>query len=222
MASAPDSTARVALAGRIVRPRFLAFLDFDGDPVRATTWMQDLSFGASETGDPILDGHTFLALRPDLVRMSPLNFGDRGAETLTIELSGLSLDPEDADRYTMLLDDSNWLLRRAVIYQGVAGGDYAPAGGIWRVFLGRMTNVRVRGSRQEQVIAVSIESARAMLSRAPGRTYLDQSRYDADDRSAEAAIGSANMGTNIRTGLAPGTGGGTASGRRESMHVRPV
>lgn len=213
MSSLLDSTAIAALEGEVIYPRFLAYLDFVGDPVRATTWPVPLTM--SGTGDADLDGFTFDALRPDLVSISPVSYGERGMDTVTAILSGLATHPDDADRYALLIDPTNWQGRRAVLWQGIADANYQQQGNFWSYCDGRMVDVKIRGDRDGQTIEVTFESYLAALSPASLRTLLDQSYFDSADKSAAATIGSANGAVKARGGLPVlGANGGGGGGRR--------
>ena len=62
-----DAATIEALGQEIVHVQWFAWIDIEGDPVRAVSGVQDIVFGADETGDPDLDGQTFNAVPSDLV-----------------------------------------------------------------------------------------------------------------------------------------------------------
>jgi hypothetical protein len=66
-----------------------------------------------------------------------------------------------------------------------------------------MTVPKVVGDRSAQTIILDIETYLAFMMQASGRSWLDQARFDPDDRSAEASIAVANG-----TSAAALTGGG--------------
>lgn len=188
MASRPDAAALAQLGAEIIQPRFFAWLDIVGDPVRATTW--PVSLIPSGTGDPDLDGYEFVALDPTLVSVSQVRATVAGTSTVTAQLSGLILP--DADLFAVIGDPANWRGREARLWQAVLNAAGAQQGGIWNYYTGRMTNLSIRGSAEAQVVEVEIETYLAILAPASNRTYLDQSYFDPDDRSAEASIAIAN------------------------------
>jgi hypothetical protein len=213
VASRPDAAATAQLGEEVVRPRFLCFLDIDGDPLRATTWPVSLSF--SGTGDTDLDGYTFDALRPELVEVGPVKHQDGGSETVTVSLSGLILP--DNDLLNLMGDPANWRGREARLWAGVADESGVQQGAIWAYHTGTMTDLKILGSARGQVIQVSIETYLAAIAPASNRTYLDQKLFDSGDESAKASIAVANG----VSGSTPGVAGdivGNAGGYGRSAH----
>lgn len=208
MADRPDTTAQAQLGRPVVRPRFLAWLDILGDPVRATTWPHSLAI--SGTGDPDLDGFTYAALDPTLVSISEVKAQDGGSEQVTASLSGL-IGP-DNDLLNLLGDPANWRGREARLWVGVCDEDGVPQGAIWAYYTGKMVDLRVRGAAANQTVTVAIETYLADIAPPSNRTYLDQSRFDPDDASAAASITIAN-GTSA-AGAAGGGGSGISGGGR--------
>lgn len=208
MATRPDPTAVGALDAQYLKPAFLVYLDILGDPLRATTWPADLTF--SGTGDPDLDGHTFQAMRADVVQVGEAKFQEGGTETLTISLSGLILP--DNDLLNLLNDQSNWRGRIARLWQAVYNENDVQQGAYWNYYTGYMVGTPITGDPEQQLIEMSIESYLASLSSPSNRTYLDQQDFDPLDTSAEAAIAIGN-GTG-GNGLVGGGGYGTPSGPR--------
>lgn len=199
----PNATAIAALDAEYIKPAFLAYLDIVGDPVRATTWPADLSFNG--TGDADLDGHTFLALKPEFIDISEVKFQEGGSETVTARLSGLILP--DNDLLNILNNEANWKGRVARLWQAVYNENDVQQGVFWNYYTGRMVNMPITGDPGQQIIELTIETYLASLSNASNRTYLDQADFDPDDHSAEAAIAIAN-GTS-GNGLSGGGGGGS-------------
>lgn len=199
----PDVTATAALAGEVVRPKFLCWLDIVGDPVRATTW--PVSLAMAGTGDPDLDGYTFEAVDPTLVGVSPVKFQEGGSETVTVSLSGLVM-PDNA-LLNIIGDPANWRSREARLWQGVCDADYVQQGAIWAYYTGRMVSATMRGSAASGVIEIAIETYLAALSPASNRNYLDQSYFDPADASAAATMAVANG----LSGNAPSSASGGAN-----------
>lgn len=204
--SRADATAVAALDAAYIKPAFLAYLDIAGDPVRATTWPADLSFNG--TGDPDLDGYTYLALQADLIDVGEAKFQEGGAETLTITLSGLILP--DNDLLNLMADEANWRGRVARLWQAVYNENDVRQGAFWNYYTGRMVDMPITGSPEQQIIELTIETYLASLSAPSNRTYLDQSEFDPLDASADAAIAIAN-GTG-GNGLVGGGGYGNPTG----------
>ena len=204
--SRADATAIAALDAEYIKPAFLAYLDIVGDPVRATTWPADLTFAG--TGDPDLDGHTFFALAADLIDVGEAKFQEGGAETLTITLSGLILP--DNDLLNIMANEANWRGRVARLWQAVYNENDVRQGAYWNYYTGRMVDMPITGSPDQQLIELTIETYLASLSAPSNRTYLDQQEFDPGDTSADAAVAIAN-GTN---GVGLAGGGGYGAGMR--------
>jgi hypothetical protein len=193
-----------ALGGELVTPAFLAWLDILGDPVRATTYRMPVV--PTGTGDPELDGFSFTPVNPDLVSVSPVQFREGGADTVTASLSGL-VGP-DVGLLTTMADPANWRGRVARLWLGV---ETSPAMlGLWGYFTGYMVSLDIQGSASGQTIVVSIEGYLAALAPASNRTYLVQDEFDPDDRSAAATIACANgiAGSGVTQAFGSGGGGG--------------
>lgn len=187
----PDNTASAALGQQVIRPAFFAWLDIIGDPVRATTWIADIT--PTGTGDPDLDGHAFDALDPSFVTIGGATNKPGGSETVYAQLSGL-VGP-DTDLLNLIGDQANWRGRDARLWYLVHDEAYAPQGGICAYYTGRMISVEIKGSPENQIIQVGIESYLATLTQPSNRAYLDQAYYDAGDLSAQVAISIANGDT---------------------------
>ena len=202
--STPDATAVAALAASTIKPVFFAFLDFVGDQVRANTSGADRT--PTGSGDADLDGHLFVGISGTFVTVSPVKFSEGGSESVTAELSGIP--GVDDDTLALLANPANWQGRDARLWRIIRNAANVQQGGFHAYYTGKMTSVSLAGGASEQRIRVTIESYLAALSQASNRTYLDQSRYDAGDESARAAIAIANGNY---TG-APTTGGGGGFG----------
>jgi hypothetical protein len=205
--STPDTTANNALQAQVIKPVWFAYLDIDGDPVRVNTSGADIT--PTGTGDADLDGHSFVGINGQLVRVSPVKFATGGSESVAAELSGIP--GVDDDTLAQLADPANWRGRNARLWKIIRNAANVRKGGYHNYYTGKMVGLQHAGSSEEQKIKVTIESYLAVLSQASNRTYMDQSRYDAGDNSAAAAIAIAN-GNYTGTGANPGvtfvTGGG--------------
>lgn len=199
----PDSTAVAAFAAERLKPAFFGFLDFDGDPLRATTWPANIAF--TGTGDDDLDGNTYEAYRPEWIDVSEVKYQEGGSESVTIKLSGLILP--DADLLNTINDETNWKGREARLWQSIYNAANVQQGAVWSYYTGRMVDIQIDGDPDRQVIVLTIETYLASLSEASNRTYLDQAEFDPDDLSAEASIAIANG-----NGGATLIGGGGAGG----------
>lgn len=212
--SLPDATAAAALDADVIQPVFLAWLDIDGDPLRANSSGATITItGAS---DPELDGE-YIGINHRLVSISPVRFGPGGSETVTAEISGIpGLDDDTLDQ---LADPANWRGRTARLWRLIRNASGVQQGGIQPYYTGYIVGLTVGGSPESQRISVRIESYIASLTAASNRSYLDQELFDAGDLSARAAIAIAN-GTSTN-GISPGGGGGGGSfGGREIFDTR--
>ncbi len=188
MASRPDATAMAALAQSHVRPRWFAYLDFDGDPVRATTYVAPVTF--SGTGDADLDGFTFEPVRDELVQIGEPQYSANGSETLPLLLSGLT--GPNSDLLNIMGDETKWRGRDVRLWQLVVDDAGAQQGVVWSYYTGWMSSMSIAGDKSGQTIAVDVEGYLATLTPASNRTYLDATYFDAADTSAEKAIAAMN------------------------------
>lgn len=186
--SVPDATATAALQGEVIKPIMFAWLDILGDPVRTNTAGMDIT--PSGTGDPDVDGFTFMGIAPNVVEISPVRYSQGGSESVTAELSGIP--GLDTDTLALIDDPANWRGRDARLWRVIRNSLNVQQGGFQPFYTGKMTGLSHGSNDSGQVIRVTIESYLAVFSKASNRTYLDQERYDAGDLSAKAAIAIAN------------------------------
>lgn len=202
-----DGTAQTALGQTVVQPAYFGFLDFVGDPLRATTYGIDVSFAA--TGDADLDGFTFEAWDPQFVDVGDVSNQQGGSETVNVTLSGiLSID---GDLLNLIGDRSKWYRRTARLWMRVHDEAGAAQGAIIPYYTGYMTDVRIVPAPESQTIVVEIENYLNILKDASNRNYLNQGDYDSADVSAKATIGAANGASRGPGGTI--SGGGASAGR---------
>lgn len=189
MATRPDIAAKGALAADVRRPVTFCYLDVAGEPIRVTDAPYSLTFAG--TGDVDLDGFTFEAVDPRMVSVGVVKNKESGADTLTLELSGLA--GVDDETMTLFGDRTKWVGRDARLWKAMLHPvDLNQIGGMWCYYTGYMSVPRVVGDASSQVIQLDIETYLAFFGRASNRTYLDQQRYDPGDLSAQLAIATAN------------------------------
>lgn len=186
--SLPDSAAGSQLASGFFDPAWVAFLDFDGDPVRATTAGKSLSF--SGTGDADLDGHTFIAVDPTMVSVGDVKNAEGGSETLSFMLSGI-VGP-DSDLLNIIGKRALWHGRNARLWAVIYNESGGQQGAIWPVYTGRMSAIQIVGDPSAQTVKLDVENYLASLKQASGRTWLNQAIYDSVDNTAALTIGVAN------------------------------
>jgi hypothetical protein len=195
-----DATAITAAEGDLA-PAWFIYLDISGDPLRVTTFGQDVAF--TGTGDADLDGHTFVAFGGQLLTVGDISNSDSGSDTLSITLSGI------VDMDTTLINDIGdrtlWQGRTARIWMlayDVTGT--TPQGGIAPFYTGYMSKVGIIAAPSGQAIQLSVENWLAAFNSASNRSYLNQKDYDSSDTSAAATMAAAN-------GLRRDTGAGGGS-----------
>lgn len=185
--SRPDSTAAAQLDQPVVKPVWIAFMDFDGDEVRANTSGADITF--TGTGDPDLDGYTFVGISAALVDISSVKSKQGGSDTVTAKLSGIpSLDGV----MDVIGDRTKWQGRVARLWRIVRNASNVQQGVINPYYTGYMTSASIDADGESQSVTISIETYLAAFRGPSNRTYLTQERYDSGDLSAKAAIAIAN------------------------------
>ena len=197
-----DATAKAHLdSGDATLPIFLAYFDVEGDEIRATTTSYPITLPSHS--DPDLSGQTFYPTA-GVLSVGDVVHTESGSETLTAELSGLLLP--DNDFLNAIGDTTTWQGRLARLWVLLRGEDRAQIGAIAAYYTGQMSSVRILPGRERQVVRMEIEGYKALLTRASNRGYLDQTRYDSGDLSAQATIGAANGARSGPAGFA-GVGG---------------
>lgn len=207
-----DAATLEALGQEVVYVQWFAWMDIEGDPVRAVSGVQDIAFGPGETGDPDLDGLIFESVPSDLVAISDVGHSQSGSETVTARLAGLPI--EDGGLLDIVGQRSKWRYKEARLWFRLLEPindpptQFTPLP-IHRYYSGYLVNLSVETNADEQVIVATIENYQAALSTGSGLTYLHQSEFDPGDRSAEQTLAAANgMQKAGISGGAPGYGGG--------------
>lgn len=195
-----DSTAKSAIDSAAFAPAYFIFCDISGDPLRLTTFGQDVTF--SGTGDSDLDGFTFSADLGQLIDIGDIGDAESGGDSFTIRLSGL-LGPDNG-----LMNDignkSLWQGRLCRAWMRVYDESGVTAqGAIVPLDTTYMSSVRFVSEPTGQVIELTCEKYLSFYSDASNRTYLSQKDYDSGDNSAAATIAAAN-------GMRRDTGAGSA------------
>lgn len=211
-----------ALGHEVVYVQWFAWLDIEGDPVRSVTGVQDIVFGAGETGDPDLDGFTFEAIPSDLTDISDVQHSESGSQTVTASLSGLPL--ENSDLLDIVGQKPKWRKREARLWFRLLNpATYGPGGQpvtftplpIHSYYSGYLVGLTIETGDSEQTIVASIENYQAALSEGSGLTYLHQSEFDPGDNSAEQTLAAANgmAKAGVQGSNGGGNGGGGGGGR---------
>lgn len=186
---------------------FFVWINFVGDPLRATTFGQDVPF--SGTGDSDLDGNTFVSLDGSVVEVGTVNNSDGGSDTLTIDLSGIP--SIDAATMAEIADTTKWRGVTVRLWMQIYDetGE-SPRGAIVPYYTGYASSVKVLPTATTQTIRLEVENYLAIFNQASNRDYLNQKDYDSADNSAQATLAAANMGRGAPS--AGGGGGGFGAG----------
>lgn len=199
-----DATTQTALEEEVLRWRVLAYADFVGDVMRATSSPADVVISGS--GDSELDG-TYDSYPSDLIAVSSVNHTESGANTVTMSMSGLIVN--NVDFLNLIGTKSNWQGRSARLWFYNVDENETLVGSYISYYTGYMNDIQISGNPEGQTVTVSIENYLNSLSDAANKTYQQQSEYDSGDNSASATISAAN-------GLesASGSNGGYGAGGR--------
>lgn len=188
--SLPDATASAQLDERVVKPVYLAYLDFATDPVLANSSGKDIT--PTGTGITKLDGNTFIGIDGHFIDLSPVQHGSAGSKSITAKLSGIPGDAVDDDTLAVLDDASQWRGRAADVWQIIRDASNTQQGAVRIWCSGRIVAMDQGGDDKGLIITVTIEGYLASLRGPSNRTYMDQELVDPGDLSAKAAIAAAN------------------------------
>lgn len=203
-----DSTAAAQIETGQFAPAEFIWIDVLGDPIRITTFGQDVTF--SSTGDSDLDGNLFHSFDHRAISVGDISDTDTGSDTLTITLSGIV--SIDGTLMGEIATTTNWRGRSVRVWKQV----YDPTGvtkqgAIIPFYTGYASKVTIMPAPDSQTIQLEVENYLAVFSSASNRSYLNQSDYDAADASAQATLAASNMGRGVSTSGAAATapsGGG--------------
>ena len=183
-----SGTLQTAIEQPIVYARWVCYLDVVGDPVRATTGLYDKTF--SGTGDPDLDGDTYVPYPSDLITVSEVTHDEAGSNQVSVSMSGLIVN--NADFLNTIGNRSNWQGRTARLWWYVVDENENQIGEVYSYYTGYMNDLTINGSPESQAITLTIEHYLVTLSVTTNKTYAMQKEYDAGDDSASRAISAAN------------------------------
>lgn len=200
-----DSTASAALSQSVIKPVFVAFIDFENEPVRVNTSGASITF--SGTGEPDLDGFSFDGITASLVDIGEVSNRGEGTDALTITLSGIA--GLDDDMLAEISDPAHWQGRECRLWRIIRNAANVQQGGVQHYYTGNLTDLSVKASPGGTVIEAIVESYLAAFAPPSYRSYLNQEDYDAGDLSARAAIAIANnaRGGSGASGTLTGGGG---------------
>lgn len=205
-----DSTASAALAIDFA-PAWFIYLNISGDPLRITTFGQNVIFGAGATGDADLDTFTYNAFDGRALDIGDVTNSEAGSDTLTITLSGIT--GIDASLLADIANRSLWQGRDARLwFQLYDVNGVTSQGAIVPYYTGKMSKVGVSPGQKTQEIHLSVENYLAAFNDASNRSYLNQSTYDSADVSAAATLAAANGAVKSGVGVDAQNAGGTGRG----------
>ena len=196
-----------AIQAPIVYARWVCYLDVVGDPLRATTGLYDKTF--SGTGDPDLDGDTYVSYPSDLIMVSEVMHDEAGSNQVTVSMSGLIVN--NVDFLNTIGNRANWQGRTARLWWYVVDENENQIGKPYSYYTGYMNDIMINGSPESQTITLTIEHYLVTLSVTTGKTYAMQKEYDAGDESASRAISAANGANKAGVSTAAVTSSGTTS-----------
>ena len=205
-----DATTQTALEQPVVYWRALIYADVDGDVLRATTGLYEKTVSGS--GDSELDG-TYDPYDERLVEIGAVGQNETGSDSLTISMNGLLVGSEYLfDRNEAIIldreetyirmrgssflntigDKARWQGRAARLWFYLVDENETQVGSIIPYYTGYMNEIKIGGSAQQQIVSLVIENYITTLSGSQNKNYLSQAEFDANDRSADAAIAAAN------------------------------
>jgi hypothetical protein len=204
-------TLQSAIEAPLVYARWVCYLDVVGDPLRASTGLYDKTF--SGTGDPDLDGDTYVSYPSDLISVSEVQHDEAGSNQVSVSMSGLIVN--NIDFLNTIGNRSNWQGRTARLWWYVVDQNENQIGEVYSYYTGYMNDIMINGSPDSQTITMTIEHYLVTLTNTTNKTYQMQGEYDSGDESAARSIAAANganksgistpFGGNFEFG--PGTGG---------------
>jgi hypothetical protein len=209
-----DTTAQSAVEGPAHAEAFFIFVDIEDDPIRITTFGQDVTFAG--TGETDLDGQTFLSFDARAIEVGDVSNSENGSDTLTVTLSGIA--DVDAGLMADIADTTKWRGRTVRLWmQAYDETGATKQGAIVAYGTGYASSVKVSPSPTGTPIELSAENYLAAFNEASHRSYLSQSDYDSGDLSAKATLAAANMGRGAPTASKPLPGAGR--GGRDSPRM---
>lgn len=179
-----------ALSQPIVHPFWVGWLDFDGDPVRATTLPGGLTLAAGQTGDADLDGHSWEHVPASIIEVSGVLHQSGGSDAVTVTLSGMP--GPDAELFAALADRERWQGRIGRLWHGTHDGNRGNIV-IAGYYTGYMVQAALGGDPESGGrVTITLEDYLATLSQPRGRSYQDQAIYDPADKTAARIRAAAN------------------------------
>jgi hypothetical protein len=206
-----NAVTDAALTPTVLSVALLLYCDFSGDPLRCALAPMPIATAAGFSGDPDLDGHAWSIASPEALSVGEVTHQSGGSDTLTLTLSASPLDTTVMN----VVDNPALYAGRLARIWLVLIDSYGNAVAQQHFYTGYMSVPSVTVGAQSMQATLDVENFTALVSAAPGRTYLIQSQFDAGDLSASAAHSAGNA-----TGA---TGyGGYGGGRFGAYGWRPM
>lgn len=206
MTSAMDSATEVHN-----RPVWIIRLDIETDPVYMWTGRGTYAPAALETGDPALDGNTFVGLG-NIGSISPITDTAKGSDVVRLTLPGVDL--QEPLLQEVIFDARKWQYRQAWIWVGFLDVDLDVILSPTRVKTGRMDQMRITGDGREGKVIVDIESHQSNVQRALDSRYSQQKSVEPTDTSQDYIqdLSNKNPGAGVRDSYAIAIGIGNEGG----------
>lgn len=168
------------LQAAVVRPVYIGFLDFDGDPLRA--WTGPGIFAPTGTGDADLDGFTF-GSAAGIVQVSDFTENMGLSDEFRITMSAAD---DDLDPYAQLIANrAAFQGRKAVFWRAFLADDESGVQSyVDRMFAGVMVAAEsMRGGGQPGQITITCDHDLQKARSAPTR-WIDHQFYNPTDTAS--------------------------------------
>jgi hypothetical protein len=179
-----------SLSASNVVAAILLFADFVDLPLRVAYAPMPITVPGSGIADADADcaGFTFDNMTADVLRLGAIAHDDGGSDTLTVTLAA---DPGNPDLLNAIEDPAIYAGRQFRVWIALHNG----AGAVTELrplYRGYMIQPSQAFDGGEFTITMQVENWRAVFGAAPGRSYLAQATYDADDLSPNVSLGQGN------------------------------
>lgn len=206
-----DPVTSAGLDKPILPLAVILYLNIEGDPLFAWSGIGDLPFAPGETGDPSLDGKTFLGTG-NLIEVSTISEGVGGSDALEITLPGVDIGQPMLRQ--LISNRNRWQFRRAVVWLMLLDPDTdAIAGKPFRIKTGRMDQMPYNENDKSGNVKCKIEGQQAYGNIPLATRYSEAIDINPNDTSQKYVHSLANMTAALgQASAAPGMVGAGASG----------
>jgi hypothetical protein len=188
----PLDTATAAAFQQTDLPLAVIFyLDILGDATFAWTGLGDLVFGATETGDPGLDGMTFTGTGT-AIQVGQIADKVGGSDVLELTLPGVDLTMPELRQLVYVRN--RWQFRRAIVWFAVLDPNtYAIVGKPFRVKTGRIDQMPYSENGSSGMVKCRIEGQQSYGQQPSLTRYTEQNDISPSDVSQNYVYSLANM-----------------------------